>query len=427
MEIKFDAVKTFAVLCIISAIVFVVLYAENRYTTGDPRATLLVSEAIIKTGGIQLDQYGHEALKDYLYVREKHGHYYNDFPLGTSLIVIPFVALLEPFGFHAIDYSDYNSMQIFLTVVTAVITLYLLFKLSSEFLTFTNSLLLSSVFWFGTSLSSTCGTALWSHNLAVDFALTAILLSIKITKNNCKGLSGWIGAALFLSYLCRPTMALLSPCITLYLFSYKRKEAVKAALITTVLLVAFMLYSRHEFSQYLPDYYLPKRLEGGEFWKALYGHLVSPSRGLLIFSPFIAVICIGLVWRPHNIKLKNTWLLIGLVWPLLHLLTISRFHDWWSGWSFGPRYMTDVLPGLFLLCIHGWPASLKTLPNKIFATILTVTILFSIFVHSGQGLFNRAAFAWNTNPNIDFYPDRIFDWKQPQFLASPEACSDKKN
>jgi hypothetical protein len=408
------------VTALLLAVSSVVLLANNRYTAGDARATLLVSEAIITTGGMQLDRYGLEALKSYLYVKEKHGHLYNDFPIGTSLLGIPFVAIAKPFGFKAIEYRDYNLMQIIMAVMSSVITVLLLIRIALEFLSFTNALILSTVFWFGTSLSSTCGTALWSHNLAVVFALLAIFLSIKVTKDNKGGLWAWIGASLFMSYLCRPTMAVLSPFVILYLFSYNKKVAVKTALITGFLLSTLIIYSYYEFSQYLPDYYLPKRLEGGSFYKALYGHLASPSRGLLIYSPFIGVIFMGLLCNPRNIVLKKSWLLIGLVWPLVHLITISRFHDWWAGWSFGPRYMTDVLPGLFLLCIHGWPVSVKSLSSKVFISILAISIIISISIHTGQGLFNRGVFAWNADPNIDRYPDRIFDWKHPQFLVFPE-------
>jgi hypothetical protein len=215
-------------------------------------------------------------------------------------------------------------------------------------------------------------------------------------------------------------MALLSPCVIFYIFSYSKKEALKTALIIGALLGLFIIYSFHEFSQYLPDYYLPKRLDGGCFSKALYGHIASPSRGLLIYSSFLAVLFMGLLFNNNNIRLKKSWLLVGLLWPLLHLLTLSRFPDWWSGWSYGPRYMTDVLPGIFLLCIHAWPISSNSLASRAYIILLAISILISVCIHTGQGLFNRSVFVWNTNPNIDTCPDRIFDWRDPQFLALPK-------
>jgi hypothetical protein len=47
-----------------------------------------------------------------------------------------------------------------------------------------NSLIVASVFWFGTSLASTSGTALWSHNFATLFGLLAIYYSIKSTRSS---------------------------------------------------------------------------------------------------------------------------------------------------------------------------------------------------------------------------------------------------
>lgn len=402
-----------------------VIFAKNRYTTGDSKATLLVSESIINTGSVKLDQYGHESLKDYMYVKEIRGHEYNYFPLGTSIAAIPFVLVAKPFGFSAIKYTDYNSMQIILAVITSVITVFIMIIISSEFLSFNNALMITAAFWFGTSLSSTCGTALWSHNFAVVFAFLSILLSIKSTKDNVGRLWIWIGVALFMSFLCRATMAVLSPLIILYLFSYKRELAYKVALVTSGLVTGFIIYSYHEFSQYLPDYYLSNRLTNGSYIKALYGHILSPSRGMLIYSSFIGILFLGL-FKYKNIKLKKTWLLIGLLWPLIHLLTICKFPDYWSGWSFGPRFLTDVLPGLFLLGIHAWPVSIKSILSRLFIGILTLSISISVCIHTGQGLFNTAVYKWNTNPNIDQFPDRIFDWKHPQFLASPEGRSEKR-
>ena len=153
--------KNIKIIALLFFVAIVVFFAKNRYTTGDSKATLLVSESIINTGSVKLDKYGYESLKDYMYVKKIRDHEYNYFPLGTSIMAIPFVLAAKPFGFSAIKYSDYNSMQIIIAVITSIITVFMMFKISSKFLSFNNSLMISAAFWFGTSLSSTCATALW--------------------------------------------------------------------------------------------------------------------------------------------------------------------------------------------------------------------------------------------------------------------------
>lgn len=410
-----------APLILILSLVFIsVIFSSNRNTESDPRATLLVSESVIKRGTIRLDYYGSEALDRYGYaVHKKNDHYYYYFPIGTSLASIPFVAVANAVGLDMI--SSESSVQIVIASLTSIITLLILFKLASLFLNVKNAFLVSSVFWFGTSLSSTAGTALWSHNFATLFALLAIYFSVKPTKLNESPPWYLIAVFLFSAYLCRPTMAILSPLAFLFLFSYSRFAAIKTGLFLASLLVAFILFSAHEFGQILPDYYLPKRLAGGYFYEALYGNLLSPARGVLIYSPFIVFAWLCFKYSEKSWGLKKSWLLIGLAWPVLHLLFISRFPHWWAGWSYGARFMTDVIPGLFLLTLYAWPTNFKPQLAKVLSGLLFVSCAFAIIVNTGQGLFNKYTAAWNSDPNIDQHPEYLFDWNYPQFLANEDG------
>lgn len=408
-------------LIFLIVIVFLsVIFANNRNTSSDPRATLLVSESIIQNGTIKLDHYESEILDRYGYaVHEKNDHYYYYFPIGTSIASIPFVAIANGIGLDMI--SSESAVQIFIASITSIITLLFLYKLAILFLNTNTALVVSSVFWFGTSLSSTAGTALWSHNFATLFALLAIYFSVKAVKLNA--LQPWhlIASLLFAAYLCRPTMALLSPFVLLFLFTYSRGSAIKTGLFLASLLGAFILFSTYEFGQVLPDYYLPKRLAGGHFLEALYGNLLSPSRGILIYSPFVVFAWLCFKYSPKSWELKNSWLLIGLAWPVLHLVFISRFPHWWAGWSYGARFMTDVLPGLFLLTLYTWPTNLKPKMAKVLSGALIVSCVFSVIVNTGQGLFNKYTPIWNANPNIDQHPEYLFDWSYPQFLATKDG------
>ncbi len=410
-------------IAILTVVFVIVGSARIKGTGSDPRGTLLVSEAILNHGSIKLDPYGADVLQSYGYtVQNKNGHFYYYFPLGTSIASLPFVAAANLFGLNMQRHE--RALQIAIAALTSVLTLLLLIKLARIFLTPGNALLIGSVFWFGTSLASTTGTALWSHNFATLFALAAIYLTIKATRDQRVRLWPLISVALFAAYLCRPTMALLAPFLLLYFFTYQRLAAAQAALLLTACLAGFAGFSSYEFGQVLPDYYLPKRLDGSHFSEALYGNLFSPARGFLVYSPFVllAWLCIR---APGNFDLKKSWLLIGLAWPVLHLILISRFEHWWGGHSFGARFMTDVLPGLFLLTLYTWPATLKGTRDKAAAAVLALAAAFAIFVNTGQGLYNRYTAYWNGTPNIDQYPEYLFDWRYPQFLAHKKGHEER--
>jgi hypothetical protein len=409
--------KNVALFFALSLALVTVIFAVNRSAGSDPRASLLVSESIIKTGTVRLDHYGPAVLNLYGWnVHKKNGHYYYFFPIGSSLASVPFVAVANSVGLEMVRSEP--TVQIAIAAFTSVITLLLLIKLASLFLDFQSALLVSSIFWFGTSLASTSATALWSHNFAALFALAAIYCTVRAAKQSESQPWHLLATLLFAAYLCRPTMALLAPCLLLFVFTYSRVAALKAGLLLTALLSFFVLYSIQEFGQILPDYYLPNRFTGEHFYEALYGNLFSPARGIFIYSPFILLAWLCINYAKKSWGLKTSWLLIALVWPGLHLICISHFNLWWAGWSYGARFMTDVIPGLFLLTLYTWPTKFDTPIAKSLAAVLFVTCGFAIVVNTGQGLFNRFATAWNGEPNINQHPEYVFDWNYPQFLAT---------
>lgn len=415
--------KSILVLCILSSTVFfTVIFGKVRYTDSDPITSLLVSQAIFQQGTIKLDNYKNifskygcvitqnEDISRCLIYR-KNNHYYYYFPIGTPVFSIPFVAALNMIGHDVIDHE--KRLQIVLSAINATLTFILLFALARLYLDNTRSMIISTITWFGTSFASTTGTALWSHNFSTLFALLAIYLSIYSVKNSNFRLWSLIAISLFSCYLCRPTMILLSLFLISYLMLFNIKIALYTSTLVSFFLTSFVGFSFHEFSQPLPDYYLPQRLSGEHFPEAIYGNLLSPSRGILIFSPFLLIPAIYFRSVYSSIKEEKS-LLILLSWPIIHLILISRFPHWWAGWSYGPRLMTDVLPGIFLLMV----VTFSKLYFFKLTTLILVAVLssFSIYINTVKGLFNNYTRLWNAEPNIDEHPEYLFDWRFPQFL-----------
>lgn len=396
-------------------IVAVIAGQKNDATGSDPRGTLLVSQALVQHGTVRLDAYAEAYVDTFAHqIHRKNGHIYNYFPVGTALVSTPFVAVANALGFDMM--KDESLIQMVLTALTGLLITFILYKTARLYLGRTESLLLAGLCWFGSSLASTVGTALWSHDFAFLFSGTAIFLVLRHRQSEALLAPALIGLSLFLAYLCRPTLALLSPFLLLYYFIYDKKSAVLAGVTLGLLLLGFMGWSMHEFAQILPDYYLPKRLEGGDFATALYGNLLSPARGLWVYSPFLLVsLLLTLLLAPRNKTLAKLSL-ITLAWPVVHLFSVSQFPHWWAGWSFGSRLLVDALPGLFLGLFSGL-AALRQRKSLAYAAVL-VSGLFAIYVNTYQALFNPYGMQWNVQPNVDHYPEYLFDWRYPQFLHS---------
>lgn len=394
---------------------FVVAFHRVDRSDADPRGTLLVAESIVTHGTIRLDHYGETTLGAYANVtHEKNGHRYHYFPLGTPLLSVPFVALARLAGLDMV--RDERATQTAIVFFVALVTVVLMVRLASSFLDPLNAVAIAAVFWLGTSLASTTATALWSHDFASLFALLGICLAVDVVKSDRGGRWPWIGICLFLAYLCRPTLALLAPFLLLFVGARNWRAALGSAMTLGMLLVLLMTYSRTEFGQWLPDYYLPQRLDGGTFWRALFANLASPSRGLLVFSPFILTVWLCRSAATPSLGMSRAWLLIGLAWPVIHLVAISRFPHWWGGASYGARLMTDALPGLFLLTIRAWPVRARTFLERLATVVLVLSCAFAVYVNAYKGVFVEATAVWNQRPAIDAHPELIFDWRYPQFL-----------
>lgn len=394
----------------------IVLTAQNRNTTSDPRGTLLLSQALAQHGEMRLDSYGSSVLQRYGYVvQQKNDHFYYFFPLGSAVLSAPAVGLANALGVDMVNHE--GSMQIALAGLCAAGILMLLYRTARLFLDRRSSYLLALLCWLGSSYASMLATALWSHDFAVFFASLAIYLALRKMPANDTLVSVAIGVSLFLAYFCRPTLALLAPFLLLYLLHRQPRAALKAGAALALSLLLFCAWSFHELAQWLPDYYLPSRLKNDSPGTALYGNLLSPARGLLVYSPFLLLPLLLLPAMAIRARRYRLLLLIALAWPITHWIVISRFPHWWAGWSYGPRLMVDVLPGLFA----GMFASLalaREWRRWLYVPFLVLGV-FAIFVNTWQGLYNPYTARWNVEPNIDEHPEYLFNWEYPQFLNSP--------
>jgi hypothetical protein len=149
----------------------------------------------------------------------------------------------------------------------------------------------------------------------------------------------------------------------------------------------------------------------------LAGHLISPSRGIFIFSP---VLIFSIYEIAFGIKKREfgplDWFLLLIL--LVHWIVISSFSKWWGGFSFGPRYFSDMVPYLIYFLILGVA---RILQSKGMKKIILISIFFC-FVGISFGVHFRGAndwdvYRWNSEPiDVDVKPERVWDWGDIQFL-----------
>ena len=81
------------------------------------------------------------------------------------------------------------------------------------------------------------------------------------------------------------------------------------------------------------------------FFSGLYGFVLSPGKGLILYCPLLLVAAAGTrrAWRRDRVLVVvAAGLLIG------RLVFFSPYWGWYGGGGFGPRYLVPALPSLFV-------------------------------------------------------------------------------
>jgi hypothetical protein len=143
-----------------------------------------------------------------------------------------------------------------------------------------------------------------------------------------------------------------------------------------------------------------------------YGTLFCPNRGLLVFSPWVAVALATLAVPSVRRKLAAHSLISMLIASLIpYLLILSKYSVWWGGHCFGPRYWTDAIPLFAILLAIGLEGALAR--PRALALISAITIVFSIAVQI-VGAFCFPS-TWNSRPaNVDLNHNRLWDWRDTE-------------
>jgi len=420
---------------------FVYWYSPVTQVT-DSNYSMLLSQDLIEHRSFVLDNYAIPRLTPEFHyntimngaihqIELRDGHFYYYFPPGTSLLSVPFVGLMKAIGVSAANPDGTHNLD---NEIAMQATLAALLMATLAVVFFFTARLVLPVGWsaiiamgsaFGTQMWSTASRAMWTETWAI-LLMGIVLWMLFRSQRLARQLNPLVLATLLAwTYFVRPTNAVAIVGISVWIFLVHRELFVRYALTGAVWLGLFIAYSWHHFHQILPQYYLANRLAFKEAAVALPGNLISPSRGLLVFLPVVFFVVFLLVRYRSEISQRSlVWLSISVI--VFHLIVIAGFDPWHGGFSYGPRFSTGLVPWFALLSILGIKAMLdwrrhhpatnrwsRRLQLGCGALLLGMSILIN-----ARGALARETWVWNVRPtNVDEVPAKIWDWRQPQFLA----------
>ena len=381
--------------------------------------------SIVREGNTDLEEYrGLAEQSDFFAIQDVNGRIYNLFPIGTTIVAVPFVFILDkidPDLFSSLLFDSGVAWKIEVVIASLVVALTTVFTyLIGQLLTDKKryALLMAFIFAFCTSAWSTAARALWQHGPSM-LMLTLSLYIILLARNRPK-LIQYASLPLAFSYVIRPTNSISIILFTIYVLLQHRKYFFRFVLWAMVAAVPFVIYNLIIYDSILPWYYRASRLGNPNFFEALLGNLASPARGLFVFSPILLFSIFGFAVKAREKNLiKLDYFVLAII--IMHWITISLNADWWGGWAFGPRMFSDMIPYFIyflapsIVKISAWRNKQKVAAYAVFISLA----LFSLFVNF-RGASDKETWLWNKDPNAparvsDGYP-RMWDWSDLQFL-----------
>lgn len=372
-----------------------------RYVgSGDTEPAELLPVSILREGDLDFDEFVADGDLPYPY-RRVNGRVVSAYPIVAGLLNVPVYAVGHVLG------ADPMARRHTLSLITASLlcagaSLFMYLALLRVFRgSRGRALAFALVFAFATAAWSVASRGMWPHAPSLFFLSAAMAL----LSSGGKGMA-WSGLSLGLAVVNRPTNLLLALPLAIFVWRHGRQWFLAFVGLAVLPAIAVALYS----AGYLGDAlafgqdYRPGGF-GGNVLSGLAGLLVSPSRGLLVFSPFFLFSAAGAVmaWR-ENDPLPR-YLVAGTV---LSLLLYARWGMWWGGASFGYRLLIELVPGLILLAAIAWRDLVA--PRRALRVVFGALVLVSVFFH----FLGAHVYPSRFNENLDFELGRLWDWRESE-------------
>ena len=290
-----------------------------------------------------------------------NGHYYSALAPGTAILSLPFVVvgfLLEG-GFTV--YGNVMVLSELFVAITNAVATYLVYKMGTLYFKPRTSVFLAFAYAFST-ISWPFATYYFQSDVSALFDLLAAFIAIKISRSEKSGFKSAflcglaIAAAITVDYV----NAILVPVILGFLIYTKRNQrafprVTLAFLSASILGAVFIgLYNLSSFGRVFvssEQLYLSSSTLLGQFGFPMYLgvilNLVTPLRGLFLFSPLLVLGVAGMQRMLGSSTYDKEALLMLSIF-LGILLPYSSWYGPTGGAAFGPRFIIPAIPFLLL-------------------------------------------------------------------------------
>ena len=399
-------------------LITILIYSLNGRTlwSGDTMPARYLPLSLVWELDFDLDEFPflYESTLPY-FLTVSHGHVISAYPPWAAVLALPVYlgpALLgvDPTSPLMEDLEKRAAMLI--TAVSVVVLFFALRRITLE----KTAWFIAVIYAFGTSSFSTSSQALWQHGpVQLFLALTIFCLVKGLEIHRFSAYSGFVLGCVVIF---RPFNLILALPIVAYIVHKQRDQLVGFLLAGVPPLLLFMTYNTLYFGSPFttglgvtvgtPSAVISTQLSlfNTPLLAGIAGVLVSPGRGLLVYSPVFVFSVVGMIvaWREP----KYLYLRYLSVAPLLLLIIVSKWYGWWGGECYGPRLLADVTP---ILCFLLYPVADYCKGKKAVKYAIIGLAALSIGMHAIGAGARVGEKTWTEHYEVGRHPERLWSWK----------------
>lgn len=329
-------------------------------------------------------------------------------PIGASLFGLPTALLQKLLGVEGTPYAAGLNGKLTAAWVAALAAVFLFRILLLLLRSPRISALLTLAFVAASPQLTTSSLAMWQHGPGVFLICWGLYLLLKGQQEKNSAL---VLSAIPLSFLAlvRPPTGIFFVAAFLFVLIWHHRRLCYFLLAALPGLICFLGYNYLIYGSLFGGYHGFVRQESFSLtpFPAMTGLLFSPNRGLFFLAPYLLFSLPG-VFVAFRTKqfLAFTFGAAAFAYGILYFF----WGEWWCGWSIGPRYLTECVPGLIVVT-----ALFLRHYESVFMRRLSFAAVFWALVFTlPAGLFAEESTQWNIFPDINKNLQRVWDYHDIQ-------------
>jgi hypothetical protein len=337
----------------------------------------------------------------------------SSFPMGTAFLAVPYTAAALAASGGATSDARVARWEKHFAALLGAASAGLLFAALRRFGD-GPAAAATAVFALATPVVTYVSQGMWSASGEV-FCIVAAL-ALVVPRPDSGRATAAAGAVLGLATLCRAT-ALIPVVAVGAALGWRGRGRVRpywvaAAVALALVAGCLQLWYGHPLGGH-GIINARSELYGRDLPAGALGLLLSPSRGALLFFPYLLLT--PLAWRRSagDPELRR-WVGVALGVSIATWALAASYARWWGGWSIGPRLLTEASPFFALLTLPLWRSWRELRPALRAAALASVALAGATQL---RGAYAPDAFNWNAVVDVDANPRALWSLRNGQLAA----------